>query len=64
LELRWIWQHKAYPQFHYDKEKLTALIGEIEYLRGVVDGYSKLFSKDDISLNREPLGLEQMMIWK
>jgi len=46
--VKWIWQHKEYPQFHYDKEKLTVLIGEIEYLRGVLDGYSKLFSKGDI----------------
>ena len=46
--IQWIWQHKEYPQFSYDKEKLSPLMSQIEYLRGVLDGYSKLFSKDDI----------------
>jgi len=45
---KWIWQHENYPTFSYDKEKLLKLISEIEYLRGVLDGYSKLFNKDDI----------------
>jgi len=45
---KWIWQHKNYPIFSYDKEKLSILISEIEYLRGVLDGYSKLFNEDDI----------------
>ena len=46
--VKWIWQSKEYPQFNYNKKKLSALINQIEYLRGVLDGYSKLFSKDDI----------------
>ena len=45
---KWIWQHKKYPKFSYDKEKSSTLISEIEYLRGVLDGYSKLFNEDDI----------------
>ena len=45
---KWIWQHKKYPIFSYNKEKLTTLISEIEYLRGVLDGYSKLFREKDI----------------
>jgi len=45
---KWIWQHENYPIFFYDKEKLSTLISEIEYLRGVFDGYSKLFNEDDI----------------
>lgn len=45
---KWIWQHKNYPKFSYDKGKFSTLISEIEYLRGVLDGYSKLFNKDDI----------------
>ncbi len=45
---KWIWQHEKYPDFFYDKEKLTNSISEIEYLRGVLDGYSKLFNTDDI----------------
>jgi len=45
---KWIWQHKNYPNFYYDKEKLSTLINQIEYLRGVLDGYSKLFNENDI----------------
>ena len=45
---KWIWQHEAYPQFSYKKDKLSTLISEVEYLRGVLDGYSKLFNQDDI----------------
>ncbi len=45
---KWIWQHKNYPKFSYDRGKLSTLISEIEYLRGVLDGYSKLFNKNDI----------------
>ena len=46
--IKWIWQHQDYPNFHYDKEKLTKLIAEIEYHRGTLDGISKLFNEDDI----------------
>jgi Fic family protein len=45
---KWIWQHKNYPNFYYDKENLSTPINHIEYLRGVLNGYSKLFNKDDI----------------
>ena len=45
---KWIWQHENYPYFNYKKEELLKLINEIEYLRGVLDGYSKLFNEDDI----------------
>jgi len=47
-DIKWIWQHKNYPTFSYNKEKLSTLISELEYLRGVLDGYSKLFNKEDI----------------
>ena len=46
--IKWIWQHKEYPNFKYDKTKLSNLISEIEYKRGTLDGISKLFSADDI----------------
>jgi|APSaa5957512493_1039668.scaffolds.fasta_scaffold01953_1 Fic family protein len=46
--IKWIWQHKKYPKFYYDKNRLSTFISEIEYLRGVLDGYSKLFNEDDI----------------
>lgn len=47
--IKWIWQHKDYPHFNYDKTKLSGLISEIDYQRGILDGMSKLFSQEDIS---------------
>ena len=46
--IKWIWQHKDYPNFNYNKSKLTELISQIEYNRGILDGISKLFSSEDI----------------
>lgn len=46
--IKWIWQHPNYPNFQYDKLKLTNLISQIDYHRGLLDGISKLFSSDDI----------------
>lgn len=46
--IKWIWQHKEYPNFKYDTSQLTDLIGQIDYNRGILDGVSKLFNKDDI----------------
>jgi Fic family protein len=45
---KWIWQHQDYPNFKYDKSKLTEIISKIDYNRGILDGISKLFSEDDI----------------
>lgn len=45
---KWIWQHQEYPNFKYDKSKLTQIIGQIDYNRGLIDGISKLFEPDDI----------------
>lgn len=46
--IKWIWQHPNYPHFNYDASLLTELIAEIEYQRGILDGISNLFSKEDI----------------
>ena len=46
--IKWIWQHKEYPNFNYDKSKLTDIISQIDYNRGILDGISKLFSSEDI----------------
>lgn len=46
--IKWIWQHQDYPNFKYDKTKLTDIISQIDYRRGILDGISKLFSEDDI----------------
>jgi len=45
---KWIWQHPNYPNFAYDKSILSELLTEIEYQRGILDGVSKLFGKEDI----------------
>ena len=46
--IKWIWQHNEYPDFRSDKTRLTSMINDIEYKRGILDGISTLFSKDDI----------------
>lgn len=46
--IKWIWQHLEYPNFKYDTSQLTALISQIDYNRGILDGVSKLFNEDDI----------------
>ncbi len=46
--IKWIWQHKDYPNFKYDKSKLIDLLTQIEYHRGQLDGISKLFNSEDI----------------
>jgi len=45
---KWIWQHKQYPNFKYDKTKLTNILKNIEYNRGILDGVSKIFNNSDI----------------
>lgn len=45
---KWIWQHQEYPNFKYEKSKLTEIISQIEYGRGMLDGISKLFEHEDI----------------
>jgi len=46
--IKWIWQHQDYPNFKFDRSKLTNIINEIEYNRGLLDGMSKLFNENDI----------------
>lgn len=46
--IKWIWEHKDYPHFKYDKTQLSVLISEIDYQRGILDGMSKLFCQEDI----------------
>lgn len=46
--IKWIWQHQNYPNFKYDKSKLTEIISKIDYNRGILDGISKLFEHKDI----------------
>jgi len=46
--IKWIWQHPDFPKFNYNLSELNTLIGEIDYLRGKLDGVSQLFSQEDI----------------
>ena len=46
--IKWIWQHKDYQHFKYNKLEITDLLTQIEYNKGILDGISKLFSSDDI----------------
>jgi Fic family protein len=46
--IKWIWQHQDYPNFKYDKSKLSVIISQIDYSRGILDGVSKLFEREDI----------------
>ena len=44
---KWVWQHDNYPNFPYNKNQLIELLNNIEYQRGMLDGVSKFFSKQD-----------------
>nr|WP_275855929.1 DUF4172 domain-containing protein [Sulfurimonas sp. MAG313] len=46
--VKWIWQHPEFPKFNYKVLALNTLMGEIDYLRGKLDGVSQLFSQEDI----------------
>ena len=45
---KWLWQHKNYPTFPYKKDELTTLLSKIEYNRGLLDGISKSFAKEEV----------------
>ncbi len=45
---KWLWQHKNYPAFPYDKIALQEIIAKIEYNRGQLDGMAQLFVEKDI----------------
>ena len=45
---KWVWQHENYPNFPYQKDKLTKYLSQIEYNRGLLDGMAKLFTQKDI----------------
>ena len=56
LEKKWIWQHKNYPNFSYNRENLEPLLQEIKYHQGLLDG---IYS----SINDEDLGKAQIEIF-
>jgi len=47
---KWVWQHSEYPNFKYDKEKLTPLLLDIKYYQGLLDGVYENINSDEYSL--------------
>lgn len=45
---KWIWQHDDYPNFVYDKTKLTELLASVDYYRGRLDAITKLFNQTEL----------------
>jgi len=43
---RWVWQHKDYPNFKYDKNKLENIILDIKYYQGLLNGIYKTISSE------------------
>jgi len=44
---KWIWEHKNYPNFSYDRERLSEKLKRVEYLRGLVSGVLAVANKDE-----------------
>ena len=47
---KWIWQHDDYPNFKYDKTKLTSLLLDIKYYQGLLNGIYQTINHDDLSI--------------
>jgi len=45
---KWIWQHEKYPTFPYQKDNLADILSSLDYHRGLLDGISKLFRKEEL----------------
>jgi len=43
---KWIWQRDDYPNFTYDRTKLTTLVEKISQEQGYLIAVSELISKD------------------
>ena len=50
MNSKWIWQHKDYPNFIYDKEKLEPILLEIKYHQGLLDGIYETVNTDELSV--------------
>ncbi|SFV57201.1 Fic family protein [hydrothermal vent metagenome] len=46
---KWIWEHKNYPNFSYDRERLSEKIKRVEFLRGLVSSVLAIANKDDLN---------------
>ncbi len=45
---KWIWEHENYPNFSYDRERLSEKLKRAEYLRGLVSGVLAIANKDEL----------------
>jgi len=45
---KWIWEHENYPNFLYDRERLSEKLKRVEYLRGLVSGVLSIANKDEL----------------
>ncbi len=44
---KWIWEHENYPNFSYDRERLSEKLKRAEYLRGLVSGVLSIANKEE-----------------
>ncbi|WP_207563209.1 Fic family protein [Sulfurimonas aquatica] len=44
---KWIWEHENYPNFSYDRERLSEKLKRAEYLRGLVSGVLCIANKEE-----------------
>lgn len=49
---KWIWQHKDYPNFQYDKNRLEYLLLDIKYYQGLLNGVYETIDDDELSFAR------------
>ena len=45
---KWIWEHRDYPNFLYDKDKIKEKLRKAEYLRGLLAGILSFANKKDL----------------
>lgn len=59
--MEYIWQNKDWPNFQYQKEELQDLLLELNYYRGVLDGFYKLLSQEDLNEIQNRVLLEEAL---
>ncbi len=63
---KWVWEHDDYPNFPYDKDRITEKLRKAEYLRGILAGMLSFANKEDLdqfeitSITDEIIGTSQI----